>query len=332
MVPHQDAHPVGVGVGAQDEVGPLLLGDVHGQIEALGVLRVRGGHRGEVAVQHHLLGHAEYMLHSKAAQGLGDQLIAAAVEGGVHHLEAVGHPGHHRLVVGHGHHVGQELLVRLLPHQGDHAAGGRLVVGHSLGAGEHVQLAHLGGHLLGMLGGQLGAVGPVDLIAVVLLGVVAGGDVDAGDAAILPHGEGQLRRGAQGLEQPHGDAVGGHDAGGLAGELLRVVPAVEADGDAPLGGLGPLLQDHLGEGLGGMADNVDVHPVQAHPHDAPQAGGAEGQLVEKAGLDLFVVIADGLQLRLFIGGQRGGGQPLLISFTVGHNRKPPCISFGVLPL
>ena len=89
------------------------------------------------------------------------------------------------------------------------------------------------------------------------------------------------------------------------------------------GGLGPLLQDDLGEGLGGVADDVDVHPVQPHPHGAPQAGGAEGQLVEKAGLDLLVVALDGLQLRLLRGGEGRAVQPLLISITIGHIVGPP---------
>ena len=44
-------------------------------------------------------------------------------------------------------------------------------------------------HLVGVAGGELGPVLPVHLVAVVLLGVVAGGDVDARDAAVLPDGE-----------------------------------------------------------------------------------------------------------------------------------------------
>ena len=124
-----------------------------------------------------------------------------------------------------------------------------------------------------MLGGQLGTVLPVDLVAVVLLGVVTGGDVDTGDAAVLPHREGQLRGGTQGLEQAHGDAVARHDTGGLPGKDVGVVAAVEADGHPPGGGLGPLLQDDLGKGLGGVADDMDIHPVQPHPHGAPQARG-----------------------------------------------------------
>ena len=65
-------------------------------------------------------------------------------------------------------------------------------------------------------------------------------------------------------------------------------------------GLLPLRQDHLGKGLGGVADDMDVHLVQAHAHGAPQAGGAEGQLAEEAALDLLVVVADACQLRLLL--------------------------------
>ena len=258
------------------------------------------------------------MLHPQAAQGLGDQLVARAVEGGIHHLEGVGHLLHGGAVIHLGHHVRQEGLVRLLAHDGDLTLGHRLVIGHGLHAGEHVQLLHLLGHLVGVLGGQLGTVLPIDLIAVILLGVVAGGDVDAGDAAILPHGEGQLGCGAQRLEQADGDAVGGHDLGGLPGEGLGVVPAVKADGHAPGGGLLSLLQNHLGKGLGGVADDVDVHPIKAHAHGPPQTGGAEGQLVEEAGLLLLLVVADGLQLRLLLGGQGRAVEPRFIGILIGH--------------
>ena len=50
---------------------------------------------------------------------------------------------------------------------------------------------------------------PVNLIAVVFLGVVAGGDVDTRLTAVLPHGKAQLRGGTQRLKDPHMDAVGG---------------------------------------------------------------------------------------------------------------------------
>ena len=85
-----DAHPVAVRVGTQDEVRPHLVGQVNGQIEALGVLRIGGGHRGEIAVQHHLLLDAVQVLHAQAPQGLRYQLPAAAVEGGINDPELIG--------------------------------------------------------------------------------------------------------------------------------------------------------------------------------------------------------------------------------------------------
>ena len=147
---------------------------------------------------------------------------------------------------------------------------------------------------------------------------MAGGDVDARDAAVLPHGEGQLRGGAQGLEQAGGDAVGRHDAGGGPGELVGVVAAVEAHRHAPLRGLAPLLQNDLGEGLGGVADHIQVHAVDAHAHGAPQAGGAEFQGAEEAGFDLLVVPGDGRKLGVLRGGQNGTVQPGFVDFLVAH--------------
>ena len=79
-----------------------------------------------------------------------------------------------------------------------------------------------------MVGRQLCAVLPIDLIAVVLLGVVEAVTLTPAMAMILPHGKnstpGVGRRASKGAP----DAVSGHDAGGLPGKSLRVVAAVEA--------------------------------------------------------------------------------------------------------
>ena len=264
------------------------------------------------------------MLHAQALESLGNELIAGAVEGGVHHLEGVGHLLHHGLVVDLLHDVSQELLVGLSAHEDDLALGHGLVVVHGLDAVEHVQLLHLLGHLVSVLGGQLGAVLPVHLIAVVLLGVVAGGDIDAGDAAVLTHSKAELGGGAQGLKQTHGDAVARHDAGGLPGKGVGVVAAVKAHGHAPLYRLGTLLQDDLGKGLGGVTDDMHVHTVQAHAHGAAQTGGAEGQLVKEAGLDLFLIVLDRLQLGLFVGGQSGAVKPFLVILPIRHRYITSC--------
>ena len=130
------------------------------------------------------------MLHAQAPQGLGDEFVTGAVEGGVDDLEIVGHTPHGGAVVDLPHDPGEERLVSLGAHQGDKALGDGGIVIQPLNGGKEVQLGHFPGDSIGMVGGELSAVGPVHLIAVVFLGVVAGGDVDAGDAAVFPDGEG----------------------------------------------------------------------------------------------------------------------------------------------
>ena len=113
-----------------------------------------------------------------------------------------------------------------------------------------------------------------------------------------------------------------------------MVAAVVAHRHASGHRLGSLGQNDLGEGLGSMADRVDVHAVSSHPHGAPETGGAELQLGEKAGLDLFVVVFDGLQLGLLLVRQGGAGQPGLIRITIGHNDITSCgriFTFIIVP-
>jgi hypothetical protein len=102
VVPDHDAHAVGIRVGADDEVHAVFLGQLHRQIEALGILRVGGDHGGEVAVDDHLLRHAQQVLDAQRPQRLRHQLVAAAVERRVDELEGVRHPGHRGPVVGLG--------------------------------------------------------------------------------------------------------------------------------------------------------------------------------------------------------------------------------------
>ena len=97
-----------------------------------------------------------------------------------------------------------------------------------------------------------------------------------------------------------------------------MVAAVKAYCYAPLHGLGPLGPDDLGKGLGGMADDVDVHLMQAHAHGPPQAGSTELQGGEEAGFDLLFIAADALQLGLLLRGERGAGEPHFIHITIGH--------------
>ena len=264
------------------------------------------------------------VLHTQIPQSLGNQLPAAAVEGGVDHMEGIRHLGNTFPVIDHGHDVFHEGVVRLLTHELNAPGGLGLVKGHGLHAGENVDLLQLPGDGVGVLGGQLRAVGPVDLVAVILLGVVAGGDVDARLAAVVPHGEAQLRGGAQGLENAHMDAVGGADLRRGVGKLHTVVAAVHADGHALVHSGLPLGTDDVGEALGGPADDIDVHLMQAHLHGAPQAGGAELQGAVEPALDLLVIAGDGGQLRPLLLGDGVTVEPFLIfCFVVNHAVKSP---------
>ena len=313
-----DAHAVAVGVGAHDEVSAHLVGQVDGQIEALGVLRVGGLDGGEAAVKHHLLGHAVDVLHAQRLQSLGHQLVAAAVEGGVDHMEGVGDLGHGGLVGDHGGDMAHEAAVGVLTDDLDETLCLGLFKVHGLDAGEDVDLLQALGNGGGVLGGQLCAVGPVDLIAVVLLGVVAGGDVDTGLAAVLTDGEAQLGGGAQALEQADMDAVGGAHLGGLLGEQGGVDAAVHADGHALLLGLLALSTDDVGEALGGPADDIDIHLVQAHLHGAAQTGGTELQRTVETALDLLLITGDALELFQLLCGENAAVEPLFVFLFVRH--------------
>ena len=249
-------------------------------------------------------------------------VVAAAMEGGVYDLQIVC-GGLDRLGVdGHGQGLLQEGLVGLLADPLNEAGLHGFVEINGLEAGEDVDLLHLFGDGVGVVGGQLSAVGPVDLIAVVLLGVVAGGDVQTRGAAVVAHGKAQLRGGAQLVENTDMDAVGGHDAGGLSGKLHAVEAAVVGDGDALPLGLFALSGNDVGEGLGGMADHVDVHMMQAQLHGTAQAGRAELQGSEKAAFDLLRVVLDGVKLCPLPLAEGGVVQPALVFFhKVSHTKN-----------
>ena len=318
LVSDHDAHPVAVRVGAQDKVHIIGPGQLHGQIETLRILRVRRLDGGKISVDDHLPGLTEEMLHPGPGQGLGNQLVAAAVEGGVNQLEAVRHGRNGLRIDGHGHNLFQEGFIGFLSHDSDHAGLDGLVVGHDLHAGEDIDLLQLPGDGVGVLRRQLGPILPVDLIAVVLLWIVAGGDVDARLTAVVAYGEAQLRSGAQRLEDAHLDSRGGADLSGGPGKLHTVEAAVHADGHALLPGFLSLCADDVGKALGGVAHHVEVHMVQPHGHGAAKAGGAELQRAIEPALNLLGIVLDGFQLGVLFGGQHITAQPFLIFLQIVH--------------
>ena len=83
-----------------------------------------------------------------------------------------------------------------------------------------------------MLRRKLSAVRPIDLIAVIFLGVVRGGYVKSRGRAVVANGKAKLGSRPQRVKNAHMDAVCSHNAGGFPGKQLAVVAAVEANGYA----------------------------------------------------------------------------------------------------
>ena len=70
---------------------------------------------------------------------------------------------------------------------------------------------------------------------------------------------------------------------------------------------------------------MDVHVVQAHGHDAPQAGGAELQRAEESAFDLLGIVLNRLQLGVFLRREGGAVEPLLVFLHEIHLQVPPYI-------
>ena len=208
------------------------------------------------------------MLHAKPVQRFRNELPAAAVERRIYHAEIVGDLRDDIAVDGLRLDIFEERLVSLLAHPLDEALFDSLVKVHAVRSAEDIGVFHAAGDLGSVLGRELRAVRPVDLIAVVLLGVVAGRDVDAGLRAVMPDGKAQLRRGPQRFKNAHMHAVRGHDRGGFAGKRHAVVAAVVADAHAALHRFRALGRDQLGKRLRRVTDDVDVHAVRAETHNA----------------------------------------------------------------
>ena len=94
---------------------------------------------------------------------------------------------------------------------------------------EDIESAHLIGDSRRVLRRKLCAVGPVDFIAVIFLGIVRGGYIQTCCRAVVANGKAQLGSWPQRVENAHMDAVCSHDAGCFPCEQLAIIAAVKAD-------------------------------------------------------------------------------------------------------
>ena len=202
-------------------------------------------------------------------QQLFDALEAGAVQRGVDELQRINARAvADALVVDSLHKV----VKAFIADHNDAAVGQGLVIVGEFDTVEAVDFFNRSQNLFRGFQRDLAAVRAVDLVAVVLGGVVAGGHADARAAAQIPHSPGQGGRRLQAGVHIGGDAVGRQHAGGLAGEQFAVVAAVVGDGDLFRQAAGVQV---VGQTLRSLAHGVEVHAVGARADDAAQAAGAE---------------------------------------------------------
>ena len=239
------------------------------------------------------------------------------MQGGVHDFQAGGF-GNGVMIQDQGLDGCHILVVNLLANGMIQTGGHGVVMAHGFHSGVIGDGVHLVQDLFVQGSGHLGAVVPIDLVAVVGRGVVGGGNHDAGGAAQGTGGKGQHGHRPQGVKPVGGDAVGIQAQGGLFGKLRGHVPGVKGDGYAFSGGA--LLQNEVGQALGGLPDGIEVHAVATGPQNAPQTAGAKGQVPIEPVFDFLGVPGLGQGPQLGPGGlvKIGVVAPLLKTFHCIH--------------
>ena len=111
---------------------------------------------------------------------------------------------------------------------------------------------------------------------------MAGGDHHSGGATQGPHRPAQAGCGHQLRVQPRPDAVGGEYPAGDPGKGLGLPAAVIGHRHR---GVGKAPLQVVRQTLAGPGHGVPVHAVRPRAHDAPEPGGAKGQVPIKGVLD-----------------------------------------------
>ena len=148
--------------------------------------------------------------------------------------------------------------------------------------GEAVHVPNTGDDALVVGWDNLTAIAPVHLVAIVLLGIVAGCDDDAGLTPQSSDGEAQLRGGPKGWKNVDAQAVSGQHLSRHPREFIALVPAVMGDGHRRRAFSLVRRQDVVRQALCRHGHHCGIHAVGARPHDPAHAPGAKGEvLVER---------------------------------------------------
>ena len=187
---HRDAHAVGIRVGGKQQVRALALRKLDAQLQGLANLGVGVRAGWKIAIRLGLLGHERHIGAATLREHASHEFAARAVERRVRELEAG-----EVLARGASERDGHVAVECVLADPGGGASGDGRIKVDGLDAVERLDRVDGGLNLAGHLGRDLAAVGPVDLVTVVLLGVVRRRDDDARVATQVAHGKGERRRG-----------------------------------------------------------------------------------------------------------------------------------------
>ena len=309
-VPHGHAHPVAVRVGGQQQVraAPAGIGDA--QLHGLPNLRVGIGAGGKTAVRQALLLHQRKTGVAQLLQRTGDGHIARSVQGAVDDGDILANRlaiedglRLHRLQEGREHLVGNEAYPPVAH------TGVKIVLLHAV---KEIPFLNFGEDFGGGFNSHLAAVRAVDLVAVVLGGIVGGGDHHARGRAEKARGKGHGGHRGELRPEVHLHAVSGQHARGHARECIAFETAVIADDG---GGSGEALVEVVRQPLRSPGDGIDVHAVGPRADHAAQPAGSKGEVAVKGVLDGRFVHAPELLKKLRIGHAR---QPALILLPVIH--------------
>ena len=293
----RDADAVGVGVGGEQQVGVRLGRKGEPALERLADFRIRVGAGGEVAVRNCLLRLDDQVGYADAREDLGDAFESRAMERGIDDLERPAFGGKRSLLA-----AIDESVDCIVADPCDKALREPLFEIHADHIVEDVDAFDFGLDVGGRLRRDLAAVGPVDLVAVVLGAVVRCRDADARRALHIAHGEAQGRRRLDARVEPRLHAIRGEHARSDLAELLAHGAAVARDGDARAF---EVTVQVIGKALRCLRDRVDVHAVRSRADDAAQTGGAELQVADEGIGQRFLITLECFEILREASGRTG---------------------------
>lgn len=260
-----------------------------------------------------LLRHERHVRHTRAAQDLRHALPPRAVERRIDHTQ----PG--RIAAPHTarlHRVQIGLQAILADHLDPTVCerGGKIAEPHPVKGIDRRDLPLYGRRGLER---DLTAVRPVNLIAVVGSGIVAGRDAHARAAAVVTHRPAQRGGRLKARVKIRAHTVGSKHARRLACKERRTDAAVVGHRAAQRQSSGAQIS---GKPLCHAAHHIDVHASRARPEHAAQPSRAKGQITGKTVFDLLhvgcLVQREKLRAQRVILHAR---EPETIAFQSGHS-------------